>query len=179
MVHFAYGSNMSVQMMRRICPAARCEGRAVLPGYRVFIMREGYASIRRATATGACVHGVLWRLTARDLAALNAYENLAGGLYRAAMMTVFAEKRLAALVYVARRLGRGRPRPGYMEIVIAGAREAGLPACYIRDLARLANRPDLCQQARRTPPRPLRPPRPGGGGWQARPGVSVHGEGNA
>jgi hypothetical protein len=96
------------------------------------------------------------------------------------MMTVFAEKRLAALVYVARRLGRGRPRPGYMEIVIAGAREAGLPACYIRDLARLANRPDLCQQARRTAPRPLRPPQPGGGGGgQARPGVSVHGEGNA
>jgi hypothetical protein len=84
--------------------------------------------------------------------------------------------RHAALVYVARRLGRGRPRPGYMEIVIAGAREAGLPAWYIRDLARLANRPDLCQQTRRGPPRPLRPPRPGGGGGA---GVSVDGEGNA
>ena len=51
MLHFAYGSNMSVPMMRRMCPAARCEGRAILPGYRVFIMREGYASIRRAPAT--------------------------------------------------------------------------------------------------------------------------------
>jgi gamma-glutamylcyclotransferase (GGCT)/AIG2-like uncharacterized protein YtfP len=160
MLHFAYGSNMSVPMMRRMCPAARREGRAVLQGYRVFIMREGYASIRRDS--GACVHGVLWRLSPRDLAVLNAYENLAGGLYRAAMMSVVAQKRLAAFVYVARRLGRGRPRPGYMEIVIAGAREAGLPAWYVRDLARLANRPDLCQQTRRGPPRPLRPPRPGG-----------------
>jgi gamma-glutamylcyclotransferase (GGCT)/AIG2-like uncharacterized protein YtfP len=164
MLHFAYGSNMSVPMMRRMCPAARCEGRAILPGYRVFIMREGYASIRRAPVSRSCVHGVLWRLTARDLAALNAYENLAGGLYRAAIMTVYADKRHAALVYVARRHGRGRPRPGYMEIVIAGAREAGLPARYVRDLARLANRPDLCQQTRRGPPRPLRPPRPAGGG---------------
>jgi gamma-glutamylcyclotransferase (GGCT)/AIG2-like uncharacterized protein YtfP len=159
MLHFAYGSNMSVPMMQRMCPDARCEGRAILPGYHVFITREGYASIRRAS--GARVHGVLWRLTARDLAALNAYENLAGGLYRAAMMSVLANTRLAALVYVARSQGRGRPRPGYMEIVIAGAREAGLPAWYVRDLARLANRPDLCQQTRRGPPRPLRPPRPG------------------
>jgi hypothetical protein len=77
------------------------------------------------------------------------------------MMTVFAKERLAALVYVARGHGRGRPRPGYMEIVIAGAREAGLPAWYIRDLACLAGRTDLCQQTRRRPPRPLRPPRPG------------------
>jgi hypothetical protein len=92
MLHFAYGSNMIVPMMRRMCPAARCEGRAVLPGYRVFIIQEGYASIRRAPASGSCVHGVLWRLTSRDLAALNAYENLAGGLYRAAMMSVIAAK---------------------------------------------------------------------------------------
>ena len=161
MLHFAYGSNMSVPMMRRMCPAARCEGRAVLPGHRVFIIREGYASIRRAN--GASVHGVLWRLTPRDFAVLNAYENLAGGLYRAAMMRVIADKRTAALVYVARRQARGRPRPGYMEIVIAGARDAGLPIWYIRDLSRLANRPDLCQQARRRPLRPLRPPRPAAG----------------
>jgi gamma-glutamylcyclotransferase (GGCT)/AIG2-like uncharacterized protein YtfP len=171
MLHFAYGSNMSVPMMRRMCPMAHCEGRATLPGHRVFIIREGYASIRRAS--GACVHGVLWRLAPRDLAVLNAYENVAGGLYRAAMMNVVAGKRTAALVYVARRQARGRPRPGYMEIVIAGARDAGLPAWYIRDLARLANRPDLCQQARRRPLRPLRPPR---SEWPAR--ASVDGEGN-
>src|ERR1700694_6050387 len=45
MLHFAYGSNMSVPMMRRRCPAGRLEGRALLPGYRVIITREGYASI--------------------------------------------------------------------------------------------------------------------------------------
>jgi gamma-glutamylcyclotransferase (GGCT)/AIG2-like uncharacterized protein YtfP len=136
MLHFAYGSNMSVRMMRRRCPAARLQGRALLPGYRVIITREGYASIE--SAPGACVHGVLWRLTPRDLAALNAYENL-GGLYRVVTMTVVGNRRrVVALVYVGRSQARGRPRSGYMDIVTAAAREAGLPPCYVRNLARLA-----------------------------------------
>ena len=136
MLHFAYGSNMSVPMMRRRCPAARLEGRALLAGYRVIITREGYASI--LSAPGGRVHGVLWRLTPRDLAALNAYENL-GELYRAVTMTVVGNRRrVAALVYVGRSQARGRPRRGYMDIVTAAAREAGLPPCYVRDLARLA-----------------------------------------
>src|SRR3984893_7182669 len=113
MLHFAYGSNMSVQMMRRRCPAARLEGRALLPGYRVIITREGYASI--LSALGGRVHGVLWRLAPRDLAAL----------YRAVTMTVVGNRRrVAALVYVGRSQARGRPRPGYMDIVTAAAREA-------------------------------------------------------
>jgi cation transport regulator ChaC len=128
MLHFAYGSNMSVPMMRRRCPAVRLEGRALLPGYRFVITREGYASI--LSAPGGRVHGVLWRLTPRDLAALNAYENL-GELYRAVTMTVVGNRRrVAALVYVGRSQARGRPRPGYMDIVTA--------ACYVRNLARLA-----------------------------------------
>jgi hypothetical protein len=136
MLHFAYGSNMSVPMMRRRCPAARLEGRALLAGYRVIITREGYASI--LSAPGGRVHGVLWRLTPRDLAALNAYENL-GELYRAVTMTVVGNRRrVAALVYVGRSQARGRPRRGYMDIVTAAAREAGLPPCYVRNLARLA-----------------------------------------
>jgi hypothetical protein len=157
MLHFAYGSNMSVPMMRRLCPGARRQGRATLPGYRVIIIREGYASIRRAP--GGCVHGLLWWLAPRDLVALNAYENLAGGLYRAVTMRVVANgRRLAALVYVAQSQGRGRPRAGYMEVVVAAARDAGLPASYVRDLARLASAADVCQQTR---------------------GVSSDGEGNA
>jgi gamma-glutamylcyclotransferase (GGCT)/AIG2-like uncharacterized protein YtfP len=154
MLHFAYGSNMSVPMMRRRCPAARLEGRALLPGYRFIITREGYASV--LSAPGACVHGVLWRLTPRDLAALNAYENLGGGLYRAVTMAVVANRRrVAALVYVGRSRARGRPRSGYMDIVTAAAREAGFPPCYVRNLARLAKAwaspPDMRRRPGRGP----------------------------
>ena len=81
MLHFAYGTNMSVASMGRRCPDAQLEGRACLPGYRFIIMRSGYASV--VPAPGCGVHGLLWRVTPRDVAALNAYENLGGGLYRA------------------------------------------------------------------------------------------------
>jgi gamma-glutamylcyclotransferase (GGCT)/AIG2-like uncharacterized protein YtfP len=147
MFHFAYGSNMSVPMMQQRCAAARHQGCAVLRGYRVMIMREGYASIARAP--GACVHGVLWRLTARDRAVLDVYEDVAGGLYRAMTMRVVTDRgSIPALVYVAAAPSRGIPRPGYLELVLAAARDAGLPPSYIRDLARLATPADVCQQAR-------------------------------
>src|SRR5712692_1854169 len=74
-LHFAYGSNMSRALMRGRCPAARALGAASLEGWRFVITRDGYASLVRDC--GALVHGVLWRLTPRDLAALHAYEQSA------------------------------------------------------------------------------------------------------
>jgi len=135
MLHFAYASNMSVPLMRRRCPAARLEGRAVLPGHRFIIMRSGYASI--VPAPGGCVHGLLWRLTPRDVAALNAYENIGGGLYRAVTMSVVAQHgRRAARVYVGPDRAGARPRPGYLDIVTQAARDAGFPPHYVRRLRR-------------------------------------------
>jgi hypothetical protein len=136
MLHLAYGSNMSTALMRGRCPGARLEGHALLPGYRVIIMRCGYASI--VPAPGAVVHGLLWRLTLRDLAALNAYENLDGGLYRAVTMAVVAgRRRRAARVYVGRDRATGRPRRGYLAIITQAARHAGFPPHYVRRLQRL------------------------------------------
>ena len=133
--YFAYGSNMDRAAMRKRCPTARALGPAVLHGWRFMIMTSGYGSI--APRAGACVHGVLWRLAPRDLAALNAYEALDSGLYRRRMLTVLAERRRRrALVFVGRRHGEGRPRPGYMGLVVAAARGWNLPARYVRALAR-------------------------------------------
>ncbi len=80
---------------------------------------------------------MLWDLTARDLAAINAYENVAGGLYLRRMLPVLhGGKRERALVYVAVRRGEGTPRPGYIAIVVAAARDWELPEPYIRSLMR-------------------------------------------
>lgn len=134
-LHFAYGSNMSRALMEPRCPGATALGVARLPGYRFLIMREGYASV--APAPGGAVHGVLWRLTARDVAALNAYENIESGLYiRETLPVRHGEATASALVYVGHGRAEGRPRPGYMELVIAAAREWNLPQDYIADLAR-------------------------------------------
>ena len=135
MLHFAYGSNMCTTLMRRRCPGARLEGRAYLPGYRFILMRSGYASV--VPAAGSCVHGLLWRLTPRDVAVLNAYENLDGGLYRAVTMAVVLHRRhRAALVYIGRDRACGWPRPGYLDIVTQAARDAGFPSHYLRCLRR-------------------------------------------
>jgi gamma-glutamylcyclotransferase (GGCT)/AIG2-like uncharacterized protein YtfP len=133
MLHFAYGSNMSRSLMQRRCPMAAALGTAELPGWRFIVNRDGYATV--VPCPGATVHGVLWRLTPRDLAALNAYEAVDSGLYRRARLAVTrAGRRHAALVYIGRNRTPERPKPGYMEMVVAAAREWDLPGAYISAL---------------------------------------------
>jgi len=151
MLHFAYGSNMSAALMRHRCPGARLEGGASLPGYRFIIMQSGYASV--VPAPGSSVRGLLWRVTPRDVAALNAYENLDGRLYRAVMMAVASHhRRRAALVYIGCDRICGRPRPGYLDIVIEAARDAGFPPRYLDCLRHWASTEN--HMARKTPPYP-------------------------
>lgn len=135
-VHFAYGSNMSRSLMEKRCAAVEALGTARLAGWQFFITRDGYASIRKVP--GAAVFGVLWRLNARDLAALNAYENLQSGLYTARVLPLQHGKRMVkALMYVARSTAAGCPRAGYQEqIVIPAARAWNLPEDYVAELSR-------------------------------------------
>jgi cation transport regulator ChaC len=135
MLHFAYGSNMHRAVMRKHAPEAVPVGVACLRDYRFIITKDGYASV--APHPRGCVHGILWRLSPRDRITLDRWENIAAGLYRPEMLPVFAAgKRRRALVYVARARPRGVPRPGYMEIVMAAARECGLPSDYVTSLQR-------------------------------------------
>jgi hypothetical protein len=153
-LHFAYGSNMSRFHMAARCPQAVALATATLAGWRFVIGLHGYASI--VQERGSRVYGVLWRLNPRDLAALNAYENIQGGLYRMCTLPIRRQlppnahaetgalragnsaPRVAALVYIARRDGIGTPRPGYMELVLDAAREWNLPQPYLRGLVRWA-----------------------------------------
>src|SRR5947199_10168377 len=134
-LHFAYGSNMSRPLMAVRCPQARVLGLATLSHWRFIINIDGLASI--VPHTGACVHGVVWQLSARDVAAINAYENLDSGLYVSRILPVQVRQRhVNALVYVARRQGKGIPRPAYIQLVIAAALDWNLPQAYIRSIAR-------------------------------------------
>jgi len=136
MLHFAYGSNMNMNLMRRHAPGAQPLGVAQLVGYRFVITTDGYASVSRAAAE--IVYGVTWRLTARDRVMLDAWENIAGGLYRCETMPVLlqGQRRLQALVYVARPGGEGRAKPGYVELVAAAARQWNFSADYVCSLER-------------------------------------------
>jgi hypothetical protein len=121
-------------MMRR-CPGARALGTAVLVGHRFLIGLDGWGSI--GPARGERVYGVLWRLTPRDRAALNAYELLDKGLYKLRPVPVRANGRtVPAVTFVLGRRVCGRPRPGYVQLVAAAARAWSLPARYVRQIER-------------------------------------------
>jgi gamma-glutamylcyclotransferase (GGCT)/AIG2-like uncharacterized protein YtfP len=137
MLYFAYGSNMSRGPMRARCPTAQETGRAILQDHRVVIMANGYASV--VPAAEQDVHGILWRIGPQDLAALDDYEDVAGGLYRHATLPVLVDgETVTALVYLGCEEREGHPRPGYIALVVEAARECGLPEDYIERLARLA-----------------------------------------
>jgi len=132
-LHFAYGANMSRAVMRRHARDACPLGVAALADHRFVITADGYASVEPAPAE--LVYGVLWRITPRDRVTLDAWENVQGGLYRAEILPVRrGEGRRPALIYRARPGGEGRPKPGYIELVIAAAREWDLPMPYVQSL---------------------------------------------
>ncbi len=136
LLNFSYGQNMDRAGMARRCPGAIALGPAILDNHRFIITADGYASV--APAAGMRVHGVLWRLTPRDLAALNIFESLHSGLYRAVTLPVrIGGRRVPASVYVGRH-HQGKPKPGYLEQVIAAAREWDLPRSHIANLERWA-----------------------------------------
>jgi hypothetical protein len=133
MLHFAYGSNMHSAVMRRHAPAAEPVGVATLADHRFVITADGYASVEPALVRA--VHGVLWRITPRDRATLGIWENIAAGLYRAATMPVLYDgHRCPALIYFARPSRPGWPKAGYMELVVAAARQWKFPNAYIASL---------------------------------------------
>lgn len=147
-LYFAYGSNMHREVMATHAPAAETIGVGALANYRFVITADGYASIEPARAGTA--YGVLWRLGLRDRVRLDAWENIAGGLYRAKSLPVqHAGRRHMALTYIARPRPAGPAKAGYMELVIAAALEWQLPQAYIAYLRRFL------------------PKRPGGARWRS------------
>jgi hypothetical protein len=135
MLHFAYGSNMDRALMRRHAPAAVPIGVACLADHRFVITADGYASVEPARRQ--TVHGVLWRLTPRDRIGLDLWECTASGQYRGGILLVRSSgRRQPALVYIARSRPAGRPKAGYMELVLAAARAWDLPPAYVAALRR-------------------------------------------
>jgi cation transport regulator ChaC len=134
-LYFAYGSNMQRAAMARRCRGARAVGPATLEGYKFFVGIDGWGSVK--LECGERVHGVLWRLTPRDIAALHAYELLHQGLYDVRHLPVRSGSGcVRAMIYLLRRKASGKPKPGYVEMIAAAARGWKLPERYIRSVER-------------------------------------------
>jgi hypothetical protein len=134
MLYFAYGSNLCRAGMGARCPAAEALGRAALPDHRLVF--RTWADIEPCVGTE--VAGGLWRITPSCEAALDLYEDLAGGLYRRVLARVWREgaaEPAEALVYRMTATTREPPDPAYLATMLQGCRDFGLDECAILSAA--------------------------------------------
>jgi gamma-glutamylcyclotransferase (GGCT)/AIG2-like uncharacterized protein YtfP len=137
-LYFAYGANMDTEGMARRCPSSKPIGLARLPRHRWIISSDGYANVVRDPRRE--VQGMLWELALSDVPTLDRFEDVPR-LYRKVnqpVITAIGIRR--ALVYVGRASDSGRPRPGYLDLVIKAALSAGLPE---RDIAAMKTYGDM------------------------------------
>jgi gamma-glutamylcyclotransferase (GGCT)/AIG2-like uncharacterized protein YtfP len=128
-LYFAYGANMDTAGMSRRCPSSTPLGLARLPRHRWIVSGDGYANVVRDPRRE--VQGVLWNLALSDVPTLDRFEDVPR-LYRKVTQPVISEKGIRrALVYFGRATEPGRPRPGYLDLVIAAAASAGLSEAQI------------------------------------------------
>ena len=144
--YFAYGSNLWMdQMIERTGAAGRGERPARvarLANHRLTFQRlaDGGPAFANILSPGDGVLGVVYRCSSADLETLDRYER---GYERQAVVVTDCEGEvLAALAYVVKPTSGttvGRPSVEYLNKIIAGARQHGLPEPYIDEIAAIAS----------------------------------------
>ena len=136
--YFAYGSNMSPEQMVARVPHAERIGIGMLNGYALGFTRRGsyrpggVASVVRADASR--VYGVVWRLTALELASLDEAEDPSAYRRRTAEVRFPDGTPVVAHVYEAIPEGTFAPDREYLKLIISAAEDAGLPSEYVQQV---------------------------------------------
>ena len=139
--YFAYGANMDRETLvtrRKIVPG-KVEP-ACLEGYELVFDQAGIPLIEPSfanlkSAAGACVHGVAYALSAKQLEELDALEG--GGAYDhiEVDLQLASGAVVSGVSYVTDDRVEGRlPSQRYMSLLLRGAREQGLPADWLARL---------------------------------------------
>lgn len=154
MKYFAYGSNL---LTRRLndpsrAPSAVGLGVALAPG---FVMRfhkigtdgSGKCTLIPTGDDGDVVYGVLYEFADSDLAGLDREEgvHLGGYARRPLRLRLSGGHTTEAMTYIAGGQyidASCLPFDWYRDLVVAGAKEHGLPPAYVRELERTAAVPD-------------------------------------
>ncbi|GAA3529263.1 gamma-glutamylcyclotransferase family protein [Zobellella aerophila] len=145
MKYFAYGSNMSLARLRERVPSARKMGTYTLRRHVLRFhkrSRDGSAKCD-AYATnedGDYVLGVLFDISEADKKALDGAEGLGRGYNEKKVIVVGQDGSVVlAITYYATHIDDAlAPYCWYKTHVLLGAREAGLPTAYIRQIEAVA-----------------------------------------
>jgi gamma-glutamylcyclotransferase len=135
---FAYGSNMLSARLRERCPSARPLGVARLPGYELRWhkrSKDGSGKCDVVPNDGETVFGVVYEIDASERAALDQAEGLGHGYHRKDLAVILNGGTVTVSIYVATETDSAlKPYTWYKALVVAGAKEHGLPAPYIASL---------------------------------------------
>lgn len=141
--YFAYGSNMSEAVIRRWCPGHRLVGAAALDNHRLAFTRRseitGTGVADAVPEPGQTMWGVLYEIRDEDLVELDHKEAAGRGYQRqpCRVQILADQSRHDAVMYTVLRKEPREVPPSreYLERMIAGARDRGLPEDYIAALS--------------------------------------------
>ncbi|XP_056115449.1 gamma-glutamylcyclotransferase b [Rhinichthys klamathensis goyatoka] len=138
-LYFAYGSNLLKERLQLKNPSAIIHCVAKLKDYKlVFGNHKGVASQRWRGGVATIEHspgeevwGVVWRMNVTDIESLDRQENVKMGTY--SPMKVFVsttDQDLHCRTYIMNSCVYAPPSPHYLEVIVMGAEQNGLPEDY-------------------------------------------------
>lgn len=156
MHYFGYGSNMLLSRLQRRVPSAEPVMNATLPEHGLRFhkrSRDGSGKCNIVADAEETVHGVVFEVSSADLDALDEAEQQ-GRRYRRRSVTVQgATRSVEAFAYVADPFYVDEalhPYEWYHALVLAGARQHGLPDSYIAQIEAVPTIPDPDRERRRS-----------------------------
>lgn len=149
--YFAYGSNMNLAQMKQRCSSPKVIGIGRLPGYKVEFY--GYSALWDGAQETVVpdlqseVWGVLYELEFYDCESLDGYQdarvNGMGVYFHYPVDVIDIEQRtVAAIIYKKDVLQEAKfPSTEYLDFILLGAKEQGLPLEYITLLENKKTKP--------------------------------------
>ncbi|MBX3607740.1 MAG: gamma-glutamylcyclotransferase [Piscinibacter sp.] len=150
-LYFAYGSNMLTRRLRARTPSARVVEVARLPGHalrwhKVSRDGSGKCDIVAVDSADEAVLGVVFEIAVADQPELDHAEGLGKGYAELQIEVQGARGPILARTYRATNTDHlALPYDWYKALVLAGAREHGLPEPYLRAIEAVRTKSDRDQ----------------------------------
>ncbi len=136
-LYFAYGSNMSTKRLRGRIPNVRLIGIAVLKDYAFTCNKASKDGSSKGNITplkGALTWGVVFEI---PIDAISILDKAEGGYTRNNVSVSLDGKEMECETYISQKLSTELPYDWYMNYIIEGAHEHGLPTDYIHALTQI------------------------------------------
>ena len=141
--YFAYGSNLSRKQFHARAGNVLEEIPGELKNYELTFnkkVRGGTASANIRPAPGKSVRGVLYKISEHAYRVLDRFEGAPEHYRRIEVrVTTMDAREISAQVYIASKVEKGlRPAAHYLQTILVGATEHGLPEDYVRSIREAA-----------------------------------------